>query len=53
MLIVENIVGDDKEHARDYGDYRGGRRKMPPTCNLDQPPETSSAACQELHSSCH
>ena len=23
-MIVENIVGDDKEHAGDYGDYRGG-----------------------------
>ena len=27
MLIVENIVGDDKEHARDYGDYRGGEEE--------------------------
>ena len=29
-----------------------GRRKMPPTCNLDQPLETSSYACLELHASC-
>ena len=28
------------------------RRKMPPTCNLDQPLETSSYACLELHASC-
>ena len=26
-MIAENIVGDDKEHARDYRDYRGGEEE--------------------------